>query len=134
VLSTCRCNGDVLTSQEESDIVDGFEEDHQPFRDSFMEFKSTFESQLQDDLMSLPSDTIELLQSRLQQLHKTLLTPPLPDTPLAVARTRGRSSTMLSSNSELMNLRREVENLRHVQRDSEQLSAQAIDSQVGRHG
>ena len=129
----CRYMDDVLIESSGENDVDGSHgscKDHQPLRDSFSEFKSAFESRIQDGLKSLPPDSVQVLQSQLQQLRTTLLVPPLPDTPLAITRTRGRSSTVLSSSSELINLRREVENLRHVQRDSERLSAQVIDSQV----
>lgn len=128
-------------SREELEVCDsGGESDPQLLLRLFSDFKSAFESCVHESgedsaTLHLLPGTDQLLQSHLHQLNSALSCPCLPpyspptaiasSSSFATARTRSLSST-----SELLHLRREVESLRQVQRDCEGLSAQVKESQV----
>ena len=118
-----------MASHEDTiDSCDGGNE-HQLLLNSFSQFKAAFETHVHVGPGHLPPHTIQLLQSQLHNLHAALVSPPPPYTPPVVT-TRTRSSTSGSGSSEMLHLRRELESLRHVQRESERMSAQVKESQV----
>ncbi len=130
----CRFETDkILGIFEQQDATDSDDsgKDHQLLLDSFSQFQVAFEAHMCNGAGVLSPEIVCFLQSQLQHLHATLVSPPPPPpyTPPVIT-TRKRSSTVLSTHSELLHLRRELENLRHVQRESERLSAQVRESQV----